>query len=233
MRGAYCASVLSADHYVGEVLRASREYGLDARTIIVFTSDHGEELFDHVLLGHAGRCTRSSCMSRFSSPDRACRAACGFATPVTNRASSGRSRSAAARPSAPSPRASTCSRRSESRRVRLHFTTETGWWWNAPRSPIHGVLAWPWVLHVAPRGLAWGSPKDAYPGAGQVRLYDLEHDPGERIDRALERKDLAAKLARGPGGARARVDAVRTEAAVAGEGTHDLLRRIGYTGDGK
>jgi arylsulfatase A-like enzyme len=48
----YDGEVRWADRLAGRVLDALRERRLDERTIVVFTSDHGEELFDHESLGH-------------------------------------------------------------------------------------------------------------------------------------------------------------------------------------
>jgi hypothetical protein len=114
----------------------------------------------------------------------------------------------------------------------IFFTTQTGWWWNDPRTPIHGTLEWPWVLHVAPRGLAWGLPKDADPGEGRARLFDLDGDPEERTDRSVERPELVAAMrARLKEHALASTRVRSSGATGAGEATLDLLRRIGYTGD--
>jgi arylsulfatase A-like enzyme len=234
IRGAYSASVLSADHYVGEVLRALEELGLDERTIVAFTSDHGEELFDHGLLGHGvtlyQELVRVPLIIAGPGVPRAVR----VETPVTNRSLF---RTLATRCGAPA--------RAVPEDVDLlapqgvvarpiYFTTEKGWWWNAPRAPMHGTLEWPWVIHVAPRGLAWGQPRDADPGEGQFRMFDLAADPEEQVDRAVDRADLAASMrARLKEHALSSVRERSSGRTGAGEGTFDLLRRIGYTGEDK
>lgn len=48
----YDASVASCDRYVGELLSELESLGLDDRTIVIFTADHGEELLDHGRYGH-------------------------------------------------------------------------------------------------------------------------------------------------------------------------------------
>ena len=48
----YDASVASCDRYVGEVLDRLEELGLEDRTIVIFTADHGEELLEHGRYGH-------------------------------------------------------------------------------------------------------------------------------------------------------------------------------------
>jgi arylsulfatase A-like enzyme len=52
IRRSYDAAVASADAYVGAVLDKLEELGIQDRTVVVFTSDHGEELLDHGMLGH-------------------------------------------------------------------------------------------------------------------------------------------------------------------------------------
>jgi len=48
----YDASVATGDRFVGEFLKRIDELGLTDRTIVAFTSDHGEELLDRGRLGH-------------------------------------------------------------------------------------------------------------------------------------------------------------------------------------
>lgn len=43
----YDAAVLGTDDTIGDLLRGLREAGLMERTLVVFFSDHGEELYDH------------------------------------------------------------------------------------------------------------------------------------------------------------------------------------------
>jgi len=48
----YDGEVRWTDRLVGELLDALSRLGLDDRTLVVLVSDHGEELFDHMGLGH-------------------------------------------------------------------------------------------------------------------------------------------------------------------------------------
>lgn len=43
----YYACITHLDHQIGRLIQALTEYELDKNTLIIFTSDHGEELFDH------------------------------------------------------------------------------------------------------------------------------------------------------------------------------------------
>jgi len=49
----YDGEVLAADDFFAEVLACLRRKGLEERTVVVVTADHGEELFEHGHLGHA------------------------------------------------------------------------------------------------------------------------------------------------------------------------------------
>ncbi|MBI2571140.1 MAG: sulfatase-like hydrolase/transferase [Candidatus Schekmanbacteria bacterium] len=53
IRSLYDAEVKAQDEAVGEILRVLAEQRLDERTLVVVTSDHGEELLDHGYIGHA------------------------------------------------------------------------------------------------------------------------------------------------------------------------------------
>jgi len=46
--------VAEIDHYIGMLLAALRGRGILDQTIVLFTSDHGEELMDHGSVGHGG-----------------------------------------------------------------------------------------------------------------------------------------------------------------------------------
>lgn len=52
MSDEYDASVATGDRWVGEVLDELARLGLTERTLVCFTSDHGEGLLDHGLRGH-------------------------------------------------------------------------------------------------------------------------------------------------------------------------------------
>jgi arylsulfatase A-like enzyme len=53
-RAAYYGLISEVDAHVGRVLRYLRDTGQYDNTLIVFTSDHGEQLGDHYLLGKSG-----------------------------------------------------------------------------------------------------------------------------------------------------------------------------------
>jgi arylsulfatase A-like enzyme len=238
IRDAYSASVLSADHYVGEVLRELEERGLADTTLVVFTSDHGEELFDHGLFGHGQslhqELVRVPLILAGPGVPRGVRSS----APVTNLAlfETLTTRGGARERRADALDGSTVDLGAPVRGgpSTQYFSTETGWWCNRHQSVQYGVQEWPWVLVVAPEALPWGAPEDADPGDGQIRLFNLARDPGERVDRSAAEPEVVRAL-------RQRwSEHLEAQAAIgagpgrsAGPVTLDLLRRFGYTGDDK
>ncbi|MHA7830236.1 MAG: sulfatase-like hydrolase/transferase [Flagellimonas sp.] len=51
--GAYYALVTEVDHYVGEILNALDEAGLDEETIVIYTTDHGDFVGNHGMVEKA------------------------------------------------------------------------------------------------------------------------------------------------------------------------------------
>lgn len=51
--GAYYALVTEVDHYLGEILQALKEEGIEKETIIIFTSDHGDFVGNHGMVEKA------------------------------------------------------------------------------------------------------------------------------------------------------------------------------------
>lgn len=54
MRAAYCGMIQEIDDHLGRVFAYLKETGQWDKTLILFTSDHGEQLGDHYLLGKIG-----------------------------------------------------------------------------------------------------------------------------------------------------------------------------------
>jgi arylsulfatase A-like enzyme len=52
LRGAYLGDVAFMDRHLGRLFAGLRELGLYDESVVVFTSDHGEELFEHQAWGH-------------------------------------------------------------------------------------------------------------------------------------------------------------------------------------
>jgi arylsulfatase A-like enzyme len=253
MRRAYDQGVASADHYVGEIVRAIERLGLDERTLIVFTSDHGEELCERGLATHgqslhpelvraplilagpgvpSGLRVERPVSNRHLAPTLARIGAVGVGAQPT-------SDNVAASPMADVTDAVDLLQTSELPVRTLFLSTEHGFWNGRSVLPIHGLRTGRWSLHHAPTGMPWGADEDAVlppaqPGelVGELRLYDLLQDPDEQIDVSAEYPEIVevlfAELVRHLEGAEAAAVAAPVEAD---EATLRMLRDIGYIGD--
>src|SRR5690606_34083871 len=54
IRAIYIGQAMEADHPLGRVFAALKQSGRWDNTAILFMADHGEQLFDHYMLGKAG-----------------------------------------------------------------------------------------------------------------------------------------------------------------------------------
>lgn len=54
IRHAYAALAAEVDHHIGRIIAALKASGQWDNTIVIFSGDHGEQLFDHGLLGKLG-----------------------------------------------------------------------------------------------------------------------------------------------------------------------------------
>ena len=231
LRDTYAAAVSTADRSVGTILGWLDEQGLADSTIVAFTSDHGEELFDHGLLGHDHSLYQELVRVPMILAGPGIEAGRRVATPVSNRhlawTLTARTGGILRGPADPIDLATPD--RIAARRV--HFSTEHGWWWNDHRTTILGIVDWPFVLHLYPEALPFGVAKDTQPGEGILRLYDLEKDPRETTDLSKEKPEIVATLKEAMLEHR-RVHAAQRNPTVPGSGdaTKELLRRLGYAG---
>lgn len=54
IRAIYAGQAAEVDHHIGRIVAALTASGALERTLVIFTSDHAEQLFDHWMLGKAG-----------------------------------------------------------------------------------------------------------------------------------------------------------------------------------
>ncbi len=192
MQRSYEAAVISADHFVGQVLAELRELGLEDRTIVAFTSDHGEELGEHGLLTH-GHTLHPEVM-------RVPLILAGPGLPVGERVSTPVSNRHLA-PSLAALANAAFEHEQDSLNLltpaalhdqAVYFSTEQGWWNGVRNVLILGVREGDWELHWAPRGVAWGGSQPTE--NGQARLYRLSSDPEQHLDLAAEFPERAEKM---------------------------------------
>jgi arylsulfatase A-like enzyme len=225
----YDASVWTADHWLGQVLERLESLGLSERTIVLVTSDHGEELFDRGLLSHGHslhhELTRVPLVLAGPGIPRGRSAApisCTRIAPTLARLAGSEIRDLTG--------ALELFRAPAASEETILFSTEQGWWNGAQEQSIFGLRRGAQVLHYAPEGRDWGATQPA--AGGQVRLYDLRNDPDEREDlsarepeRALELKDALLQRIR-------ELEARRPRAVQGSDpATLELLRGIGYVGE--
>jgi arylsulfatase A-like enzyme len=224
---AYDAAVISADYYVGEILDELAGQGLMDRTIVAFTSDHGEELGDHGMLTHGHslfpELSRVPLILAGPGLPRGLR----NSTPVSNRhlAPTLAAIGNAVFEHEQEPLLLTLP--DTVRAQPIYMSTQQGWWNGSSRVDIHGLREGDWEFHWAPEGAAWGAeepPKD-----GDWRLYHIARDPRARRDLASEHPERARTMLATLRQHIERARGSRTAASLAaGRRTLNALGNIGY-----
>jgi arylsulfatase A-like enzyme len=231
---AYDGDIALGDRWLGEVLYLLEELGLTDKTVIAFTSDHGEEIFDHGWVTHG--------QSVFQELVHVPLVLAGPGVPVGER----RTQPVSNRHLAPTLALLAGTRMSRipdavdligsepSDPDPCFFETSAGVWGQESNVAIVGVVLGDWSLHlkVNPGGrnaLDPGPPEDW--SEVEARLFHLSEDPGEQNDVATSYPDRVQamrsileeryrELARDRSNSQSR----------SGAGTAELLEQIGYGG---
>ena len=227
IQSAYDACVATGDRHLGALLDLLEQLGLSDRTIVAFTSDHGEELFDHRLTDHAhslhpellrvplviagpglptgerssARVSNrhlASTLARFGSADLGAETALDLAQP----------------------------QRVETRRLRFH--TAKGIWNDRSMMPLYSLVEDDWSLVWAARGVPYGSPARLDPGVGQLQLFDRSSDPTEQHDVAAEHPEVVKRMRAELVEWKEARERTRPKARGAGASTRQLLLGVGY-----
>ena len=234
MQTSYNAAVWTGDAEFGRLLQAVEDLGMADNTIIVFTSDHGEELLDHGHVEHIhslwGELTRVPMVIVGPGIPRGIQ----VDAPVSNRhlmptlAKLGDARvrtiddffdlaDPEAVESAP-----------------LYFSTENGIWGPQNAQRVYGVRRENWVLHYAPSATRVGGPEhfEGEPIAGDWRLFDLNIDPTEQDDLSRAEPERAAALRKLLlDNLAEQVENRHGGRITSGDAMLEMLRNIGYTGN--
>ena len=226
----YDACVWSGDYWVGQLLDKLDALNLSDETVVVFTSDHGEELFEHGQLSHG------MCLYQPSVNVPLIMAGPGIPSGVrSDHAISNRhlAPSLARVANAGWPTLAQPQNLLDPRQLKNHdvmFSTLEGWWNGRYTQPLLGLLREDHVLHVAPQGSAWGV--DLPNADGEHALFNLRYDPEELEDISRKDPDLAQRMRRDLEARAAAYAARRTTTTVeAGSATLEMLRGIGYLDD--
>ena len=225
----YDAAVRSGDAWVEDVLAEIEALDLWDRLVLAYTSDHGEELWDHGCIKHgislhaelvrvpllfAGAGVEPGRVESVVSNRHVASTLAGVAQQELNQvddpldllSSSG----VADRP--------------------VFFMTNVAIWNAKHAQNAYGIRTGNWVLHFNPTGSPWGQPEDDS-NEGEVRLFDISTDPTEMHDLAAQRPELAAELKDVLLRRLAQEDALSVASVSLGAdaSTRELLEAIGYT----
>ena len=226
----YDACVATGDYWFGEVLNALDEFGLEDETIVAFTSDHGEEFFDHGMMTHghsifrelvdvplvlagpgipggvrsdalvSNRHLGTTLAQLGGSAIRGVESTIDLARPID----------LVAQP--------------------IGYSTEQGWWNTWHRTPIWGLRDGRWNLHLAPVAGAFGGSTPTK--GGEFRLFDMESDPKQLRNLADEQPERVAAMIERLNERVQAETALRTSLSIgAGEETIEMLQGIGYIED--
>ena len=188
----YDASVGTGDHYVGMIIERLEALGLTEKTIVVFTSDHGEELLDHDMLEHGH--------ALWTELVKVPLIIAGPGLPEGERVSTEVSNRHVA-PTMAMLGGGTMGQVADALNLLagslgempIFYQTEKGYWNGHIGQQLLGWREGVHVTHYAPKGGDWGQEPD--PG-GQVRLFNIEDDPLEQVDLAivpLRREEIAGR----------------------------------------
>jgi arylsulfatase A-like enzyme/tetratricopeptide (TPR) repeat protein len=167
--GGYRAEVAQVDSLVGQLLSWLEARGLDERTVVALTSDHGESLGEHGEETHGLFLYQSTLRIPFLLRYPGAPAGSRISTPTSITAVPSVLLETLRLPPMPGRRpAAEQPLYAESFVSRLHY----GW------SELRSVTRWPHKLVSAPK----------------PELYDLEKDPAETTNRIEELKDVAGAL---------------------------------------
>ena len=223
----YRAAVRSADLWVGRLLERLHQLGLDETTVVAFTSDHGEELWDHGLGTHGFQVyeelVRVPLIVAGPGTPRGER----VAVPVSNRhLAPTLARLGGAQFEGLSDARDLLDPTQREARP-IAFSTHNGRWHRQRDvSSIFGLRDGDWVVHYAPLEAPYADPDGP---RGQLRLFDLSADPQQTSDRAGLDAARAANLRDALIEHLQTTGARRKGVAVgAGSQTLKLLRDIGY-----
>ena len=208
----YDAEILHTDVWIGHVLAALDRLGLAGRTLVVISADHGEEFMERGRVGHEKTLFDEVLhVPLIVRPPVATAGGFGagtrVATPVGTREMGALIGAAlAGQPFAPS-------------REVVSRTYLAG----ANRPAAIELFAWRTATHK----LVWR------PGTGDLSLYDVVADPGERTKLAdPERKEaLRQELARWMSAARVEARAAPAEREEVRHEMEEKLKSLGYVGD--
>jgi len=222
----YDAGVHQGDRALGELLAALKRLGHLGDTVIAYTSDHGEELLDHKSLGHGHELWEELVRVPLILAGPGLPQGRRLQVPVSNRhLGPTLARLGGTELRAPSDAQFLASGRDPAARP-IFFETHEGWW-KGSTATLYGVRRGKWVLHW---GLDGGQAENsAAPQGGEVRLFDLSQDRGQRNNVAGAEAELVEELKTLISTELQRLQAqAPRQKSRTGWGTQALLEAMGY-----
>ncbi len=190
----YDAAVATGDHYLGVILDRLAELGLEQNTVVVFTSDHGEELLDHGHLAHGHALHRELVRVPLILAGPGIPRGERVGSPVSNRhLAPTLARIGGGELAGDGGPQIDLSRADGHMLGQAYYSLHKGWWNGRGHQVLVGLRTRDLAFQWAPTGADWGAAEP--PEGGQVRLFDVQADPTELRDVAAERADEAAVLA--------------------------------------
>lgn len=188
--GLYDSEIGWVDTLVGRVLDELRDLGLEETTLVVFTSDHGEDLYEHNrYFFHSPSMYGSSL-----------RVPLIFSFPGVLPEGTITDTPASLVDLAPTilrlldlPSPTRFKGRDLLPGKRVPGTPETRALFSETNGRIYGVHSEGWRMILNPEGRSPGAPGGAYP-IEEIELYELEKDPREQRNVALDHPDVVKRL---------------------------------------
>ena len=234
----YDAAVHTGDHYVGQILDAISELDLDERTVIIYTSDHGEEILDHGLAAHGLSLHRELTRVPLIMAGPSIPEGRRVTTRVSNRhlAPTIAMLAGSELPTSPADKAEHEGRGpvilldpADVAEEPIYFSTFQGWWKGRQRTPTYGMIEDDWEVHYAPAGKPWGASADHE--GHDFAIYHLATDPLQMNDLAQQEEERArAMIERMLAHHRAARLSGRELRVGAGRAALQYLQDIGYLG---
>ena len=222
-QASYDASVASGDHWVGQILAELESLGLGRTTVIAYTSDHGEELFDHDRLAHGHTLYRELVHVPLVVAGPGIPTGVRVTEPVSNRDLYGMLARLGGVPL-------------EGQGARLElgssgeavlFSTDKGWWNGFKSQKVFGIRSRDWAYHAAPQAGPWGAgPQER---TGDERLFDVNDDPLELRNVVANNPDTRDTLLAAVKSQLREAQRARTSAALRADPSMDeMLEELGY-----
>jgi hypothetical protein len=229
MKQLYVASVATADEYVGALVDLLERQGVLDDTVIVFTSDHGEELLDHGFATHGQALWEELLRVPLVIAGPGVPSGMRVAQRVSTRHIAPTLAALAGTRFQGLDRSVDLLRASDLPDEPLFFSTLHGWWNGVNLLPIYGVRVGDWVLHYAPTAKPWGKSRDPKAPTGELRLYDLATDPRQQRDLAAQEPERVERMRRALLTHLKESESRRPDVRMAaGSATIDMLKSIGY-----